>query len=70
MLPGYGIILGERYRSDAISQTDLMVAMQRIQAVIREMVQGTPASACALILPIEIDYDLPRPDMDAVPVAP
>lgn len=70
VLTGYGLVLGERYREGSLSQSDLMVAIQRIQAVIREMVQGTPQSACAMILPIELDYDLPRPDMDTVPTAP
>ncbi|MCP2680426.1 hypothetical protein NHF45_12890 [Maricaulaceae bacterium NA33B04] len=70
VVTGYGLVLGERYRAGAMSQGELMAAIQRIQGVVREIAQGRPDAACALILPIETDYDLDRPDMAALPEAP
>lgn len=70
LVTGYGIILGERYRADQMSQAELTTAIRRMQAIVAAIYQGDAAAGCALIPAFEQDYNLTRPDMTTLPMAP
>ena len=70
LVTGYGILLGERYQADQMSQAELTAAIRRMQAIVAAIYQGNAEAGCALIPAFEQDYGLTRPDMTLLPMAP
>jgi len=64
----YGIVLGERTRTDNWPHEEFMVAMTDLQNVTRLMMVDLNAeAACQAIMDIEDTYGLERPDLDSLP---
>jgi len=64
----YGLVLGERMQNDEMSQDEFLEALTDFQNVTRLMlVENDPDAACLLIANLEDQYNLPRPDLDALP---